>query len=380
MTNIVEYWSKLSGQPFSNRCWYPGLLSNIKNALKIQIRLKTDKYLYEKYYNYIYGWSKIRRVPDCIFALNNEFNYLSLKEAWFLKIPIIGVTDTNYQNFFITLAILGNDKSIDAVACYYNIMHKTIIVAKYLNIINFQKKKKSLSIEMNKTLKKKNLEIIYNLKTKGKKYMSKLNDFEIEESSETYKHNYLIYIKNNIYFFVICFKVLKQRLKTLKTKKKYSLGLNKMINTIYFYKKLCQMYVKEYKHLKDPKISESLIKNINKKKEILWTYLNTKKCIKLKKEKIDYIKNRYIWIKSQQNEIKAEVYFWKRYKYIYIQLKKELVKLMSFRKLEALEQQNLLKNYLIFYKYKYNTNIINKNLFWDSQRLYLHKTISYVYK
>ena len=55
------------------------------------------------------------KLPDCIFVVDPKKEYIAVKEADILGIPVVGIIDTNCDPDEIDYPIPGNDDAIRAV-------------------------------------------------------------------------------------------------------------------------------------------------------------------------------------------------------------------------------------------------------------------------
>jgi small subunit ribosomal protein S2 len=79
-----------------------------KEAGKLEkIRFKLDQNLA--------GIMNMKDLPDAIFIVDIKKDYIALKEGNGLKIPVIGIVDTNCDPDFVDYVIPGNDDAIRAI-------------------------------------------------------------------------------------------------------------------------------------------------------------------------------------------------------------------------------------------------------------------------
>ena len=121
-----------AGQPYVNHRWLGGLLTNFRTItdriayLHELRRLKTEGQLdllptkerlkklgeLEKLEVNLGGVADMRRLPDAVFVIDLKAETLAVREARRLKIPIIGLVDTNCDPDEVDLVIPGNDDAI----------------------------------------------------------------------------------------------------------------------------------------------------------------------------------------------------------------------------------------------------------------------------
>jgi len=122
------------GQPYINHRWLGGLLTNFRTIsdrltyLHDLRRLKEEGQLdllptkerlqkladLEKLETNIGGVADMRRLPSAIFVIDLKAEELAVREARRLKIPLIGLVDTNADPDEVDFVIPGNDDAIRA--------------------------------------------------------------------------------------------------------------------------------------------------------------------------------------------------------------------------------------------------------------------------
>jgi small subunit ribosomal protein S2 len=122
------------GQPYINHRWLGGLLTNFRTIsdrltyLHDLRRLKDEGQLdllptkerlqkladLEKLETNIGGVADMRRLPSAIFVIDLKAEELAVREARRLKIPLIGLVDTNADPDEVDFVIPGNDDAIRA--------------------------------------------------------------------------------------------------------------------------------------------------------------------------------------------------------------------------------------------------------------------------
>tara|TARA_B100002051_G_scaffold217652_1_gene210556 strand:- start:9151 stop:9948 length:798 start_codon:yes stop_codon:yes gene_type:complete len=92
------------------------------------------------------GISNMNKVPEMIFIIDTNMESLAVKEAIKLKIPIVGILDSNSDPRGINFPIPGNDDARRSIDLYCEVLKNTIIDAKK----NIVKKEITESIDKNK--------------------------------------------------------------------------------------------------------------------------------------------------------------------------------------------------------------------------------------
>lgn len=126
------------GMPYVNHRWLGGMLTNYKTVRNSIKRLKELEMMFEKQsfgiltkkeiLNLTREKAKLERgiggiknmagLPDALFVIDVGHEKISILEANRLKIPVIGVVDTNNDPDNIDYIIPGNDDSVRAIRLY----------------------------------------------------------------------------------------------------------------------------------------------------------------------------------------------------------------------------------------------------------------------
>lgn len=135
---IIKEEAIRAGMPYVNHRWLGGMLTNYKTIrgsikrlkdLEIQeqdgtfeqltkkeaLMLKRTK---EKLERSIGGIKDMGGLPDAIFVIDVDHERIAVTEANNLRIPVIGVVDTNSNPDGISFVIPGNDDAIRAIQLY----------------------------------------------------------------------------------------------------------------------------------------------------------------------------------------------------------------------------------------------------------------------
>lgn len=123
-SHIIEHTAKRCGQPYINRRWIGGLLTNFTEINKKLHHLKgcSHKFIYSTQ-----GIRSMTNLPDALFIVGVNNCTTALHEASLLNIPCIGVVDTNTRVQNITYPIPGNDDSILSVNLYCQLISNAIL-------------------------------------------------------------------------------------------------------------------------------------------------------------------------------------------------------------------------------------------------------------
>jgi small subunit ribosomal protein S2 len=134
--DTVRDVAEASGMPYVNHRWLGGLLTNFQ-TISLRIRRLHDLERYEadgqlallptrermaaqadlaKLRANLGGVKNMQRVPDAMFVIDLKTEEIAVKEARRLRIPIIGLVDTNCDPDGIDFVVPGNDDAIRSCA------------------------------------------------------------------------------------------------------------------------------------------------------------------------------------------------------------------------------------------------------------------------
>lgn len=151
----VREHAKRAGMPYVDHRWLGGMLTNYKTVRQSIFRLKELKKLREegafnamikkealmltreldKLERSLGGIEDMGGLPDALFVIDVGFEHIAVEEARRLKIPVIGVVDTNNNPDNIDYIIPGNDDSMRAVDIYVRCVADAILDAKQVNTV-----------------------------------------------------------------------------------------------------------------------------------------------------------------------------------------------------------------------------------------------------
>ncbi len=151
----IREQAKRCGMPYVDHRWLGGMLTNYKTVRQSIFRLKELKKLrddgsfnamlkkealmltreLEKLDRSLGGIEDMSGLPDALFVVDVGFERIAVEEARRLKIPVIGVVDTNNSPDNIDYVIPGNDDSMRAVEIYVRAVADAIVDAKQGNTV-----------------------------------------------------------------------------------------------------------------------------------------------------------------------------------------------------------------------------------------------------
>ena len=135
---LVRQEAERAGMPYVNHRWLGGMLTNyktirgsIKKLSELEQQEKDGTFsrltkkealmrtrAKEKLERSIGGIKEMGGLPDALFVIDVDHERIAITEANNLRIPVIGVVDTNSNPDGIDFVIPGNDDAIRAIALY----------------------------------------------------------------------------------------------------------------------------------------------------------------------------------------------------------------------------------------------------------------------
>lgn len=151
----IREQAKRCGMPYVDHRWLGGMLTNYKTVRQSIFRLKELKEMQEKGLfegmikkealmltrelekldRGLGGIEHMGGLPDALFVVDVGFEHIAVEEARRLKIPVIGVVDTNNSPQNIDYIIPGNDDSMRAVDIYVRSIADAILDGKNSNTV-----------------------------------------------------------------------------------------------------------------------------------------------------------------------------------------------------------------------------------------------------
>jgi small subunit ribosomal protein S2 len=146
---ITRTQAQRCGMPYVDYRWLGGMLTNyktVKNSIKrlkelegmrddgtLEKLVKKEQIMrmreLEKLERSLGGIKNMGTLPDALFIMDTGHEDIAVLEAKKLRIPILGVVDTNNDPDSIDYVIPGNDDSIRALNLYAGLVADTIIEA-----------------------------------------------------------------------------------------------------------------------------------------------------------------------------------------------------------------------------------------------------------
>ena len=147
---IIKEEALRCGMPYINLRWLGGLLTNYKtvkqsiNRLRELEEMKTDGSMermskkeilrfereLEKLERNLSGIKDMNGWPDALFVIDVGYEDIAISEAVKLKIPVVGIVDSNNSPVGVDYVIPGNDDAIRSIRLYTKAVADAIITGK----------------------------------------------------------------------------------------------------------------------------------------------------------------------------------------------------------------------------------------------------------
>ncbi|MBE8189991.1 MAG: 30S ribosomal protein S2 [Candidatus Thioglobus sp.] len=147
--DIIKQEAVRCGMPYVNHRWLGGMMTNYKTIKASIKRLKDLEFLAEENFaqfgkkeglmmtremakleRSLGGIKDLGGIPDVVFVIDIGHEKNAVKEAQKLKLPLIGVVDSNHNPEGIDYVIPGNDDSIRAIGFYVREIANAVLEAK----------------------------------------------------------------------------------------------------------------------------------------------------------------------------------------------------------------------------------------------------------
>jgi len=135
---IIREEAQRCGMPFIDRRWLGGLLTNFKTVRQSIGRLKEIEAMHtdgtfeklgkkevldltreqDRLNRSLGGIKDMPGLPDALFVIDVGFEYIAIKEAQKLNIPVVGVVDSKNSPDGVDYVIPGNDDAIRSIRLY----------------------------------------------------------------------------------------------------------------------------------------------------------------------------------------------------------------------------------------------------------------------
>ena len=162
--------------PYVNHRWLGGMMTNYKTIKASIKRLKDLEFLaeenfaqftkkealvmtreMEKLERSLGGIKDLGTIPDVVFVVDIGHEKNAVREAQTLRLPIIGVVDSNHNPEGIDYVIAGNDDSIRAIGYYARKIADAVLEAK-ASIVETKPAAKKVGASTKKPVAKKEAE------------------------------------------------------------------------------------------------------------------------------------------------------------------------------------------------------------------------------
>lgn len=162
-SNIIKEEAIRCGMPYVNHRWLGGMMTNYKTIKASIKRLKDLEFLAEENFarfgkkeglimtremqkldRSLGGIKDLDGIPDVVFVIDTGHEKNAVLEAQKLRLPLIGIVDTNHNPEGIDYVIPGNDDSIRAIDFYVKEIANAILAAKAAIAKNAEESKKTV--------------------------------------------------------------------------------------------------------------------------------------------------------------------------------------------------------------------------------------------
>ncbi len=137
-SQVIEAEAQRCSMPYVNFRWLGGMLTNFKTIKKSVKRMKDMDAMIEsgeinklrkkealqftrekaKLERSMAGIKEMSNLPDALFVIDREYDYIAVNEANKLGIPVVSIVDSNCSPRGIDYVIPGNDDAIRAIRLY----------------------------------------------------------------------------------------------------------------------------------------------------------------------------------------------------------------------------------------------------------------------
>ena len=143
---VVKAAAESCGMPYVEERWLGGSFTNFKTVQKSMKKLekleslqnsdeinsytKKERLLMTreiaKLKRLFTGLAGMKSLPDAVFVLSADHDHIAVAESVRMKLPVIGIVDSNADPAGVTYMIPGNDDSVQAITLYVNLMSEAI--------------------------------------------------------------------------------------------------------------------------------------------------------------------------------------------------------------------------------------------------------------
>jgi small subunit ribosomal protein S2 len=168
-SKIVAEYAQKCGMPYVNYRWLGGMLTNYKTIRQSIRRLNSLTKMQEdgtmqlltkkegltirrelaKLENSLGGIKTMGGLPDALFVIDVGNEKIAIQEANRLRIPVIGVVDTNSKPTGVDYIIPGNDDAMRSITLYVSVLADIINKAREANkgIVNKKFEEEFVEVE-----------------------------------------------------------------------------------------------------------------------------------------------------------------------------------------------------------------------------------------
>lgn len=167
-SKIIAESAQKCGMPYVNYRWLGGMLTNYKTIRQSIRRLNTLTKMQEdgtinlltkkegltisrelaKLENSIGGIKAMGGLPDALFIVDVGHEKIAIQEANRLRIPVIGIVDTNSKPTGVDFIIPGNDDAMRSISLYTETVANIVLKARESSKSSANKKHKDEFVEV----------------------------------------------------------------------------------------------------------------------------------------------------------------------------------------------------------------------------------------
>lgn len=172
----IREHARRCGMPYVDHRWLGGMLTNYKTVRQSIFRLKELKKMrdegafdsmikkealmlsreLEKLERSLGGIEEMGGLPDALFVIDVGFEHIAVEEARRLRIPVVGVVDTNNDPDDIDYVIPANDDSMRAIELYVRCVADAIIDAQRGNTVDVSSEAEFVEVPTDRDAEKSN--------------------------------------------------------------------------------------------------------------------------------------------------------------------------------------------------------------------------------
>jgi small subunit ribosomal protein S2 len=152
---VIAEEAKKCGMPYVNQRWLGGTLTNLRTIRKSVQKLEKLKKMSEdgtfdklsrkevsilskklaRLERYLTGIVEMKKLPAAVFVVDTAREQIAVNEANRLKVPVVGIVDTNCDPEIITYPIPANDDAIRAIKLLVGVAANAVLEGKQVQLV-----------------------------------------------------------------------------------------------------------------------------------------------------------------------------------------------------------------------------------------------------